>query len=262
MGGLTLLTDPVWSADLKGIRRLTEPALPLETIGKIDGVLLSHNHYDHLDWPTLERLPKDTPCFVGAGLARDFLKRGFRNVQELDWWQEEVLGPLRIAFVPAHHWSRRTLFDLNKTLWGGWVVTDQDGRRVYFAGDTAYGPFFHAIRQEYPGIDIALFPVGAYAPGWYNRNSHTNPEEAVQAVRDVGARVMVPIHWGTFPLSVEPWLEPIERTRDAWDAAGLPRRDLWDLELGETAKLPIPARPSRPVPKKARRVLISPQGKA
>ncbi|MGH3856599.1 MAG: MBL fold metallo-hydrolase, partial [Pseudonocardiaceae bacterium] len=124
------------------------------------------------------------------------------------------------------------------TLWGGFVLTLPGGPRVYHAGDSAYGPFFASIGARYPGIDVAMLPVGAYAPRWFMRNMHMDPEEAVRAVRNVGARVMVPMHWGTFWLSSEPALEPIERTRSAWTAAGRDRRDLWDLAVGESRSLP------------------------
>lgn len=237
MAGFTLLTDPILSRSIAGIRRVTAPGLDLEQMGRIDAVLISHDHFDHLDWPTLKRLPRDTAVFVGAGLARAFRRRGFANVQSLDWWEDEMFGPLRITFVPAHHWSGRALSGLNRSLWGGWIVTGPRGRKVYFAGDTAYGRFFKQIGEQHPGIDVALFPVGSYDPQWYNGNSHTTPEEAVQAFRDLGARAFVPIHWGTFLLSSEPVMEPIERTQAAWDAAGLPRRDLLDLALGETTVL-------------------------
>jgi L-ascorbate metabolism protein UlaG (beta-lactamase superfamily) len=139
--------------------------------------------------------------------------------------------------LPAHHWSRRDLFDHCATLWGGFVLTVPGGLRVYHAGDSAYGPFFASIGAEYPGIDVAMLPVGAYAPRWFMRTMHMDADEAVQAAGDVGGRVMVPMHWGTFWLSSEPALEPIERTRDAWSAAGRDRADLWDLAVGQSRPL-------------------------
>jgi L-ascorbate metabolism protein UlaG (beta-lactamase superfamily) len=237
MGGLTLLTDPVLSHRVAGVERITPPGVSIAHLGRIDGVLLSHDHADHFDWPTLKQLPRATPIFCGVGLAVRLRRRGFTRVQSLDWWEDETLGPLRLTFVPAHHWSGRSVFDVNRSLWGGWVVEDERGRKVYFAGDTAYGPFFKLIGQKIPGIDVALMPVGAYEPRWYNGSTHTTPEEAVQAVQDLGARKMVPIHWGTFLLGGEPVLEPIERTQAAWDEAGLAHRDLWDLAIGETSLL-------------------------
>src|ERR1051326_1698038 len=236
LGGRTVLTDPVLSRSIAGVRRITAPGLDVAHLGRIDAVVISHDHVDHLDWPTLKRLPKGTPIFVGAGLARAVRRRGFANVESLDWWEEARLGPLTLSFVPAPHWSGRTLLRPNTTLWGGWVVGD-GRRKAYFAGDTAYGPCFKAIGDVHPDIDVALMPVGAYEPRWYNAAAHTTPEEAVRAVRDLGAKAMLPIHWGTFLLSSEPVLEPIERTRAAWAAADLPRSSLLDLPIGGTAVL-------------------------
>ncbi len=174
---------------------------------------------------------------VPCGLGRWFRHRGFTAVTELDWWETVAVGPLEVTFVPAHHWSRRGLFDLCATLWGGFIVTAPGGPRLYHAGDSAYGPFFASIGARYPGIDVAMLPIGAYAPRWFMRNMHMDPEEAVRAVYDMGARVMVPMHWGTFWLSSEPALEPIERARAAWAAEGRDRADLWDLAVGESRQL-------------------------
>lgn len=244
MGGRTLLFDPVWSTSLVGgIKRLVAPGVAWEALPAIDGVLVSHNHYDHMDKRTLRRLPRDTPIFVPLGNGKWFRRNGFLDVTELDWWQEAGLGGLRIEHVPAHHWSRRGLFDKNHALWGGWVVTDSDGRKAYFAGDTAYGTTFAEIGQRHPGIDLAFLPVGAYAPREHNGGVHMDPEEAVQAFRDLGARAMVPMHWGTFRLSPEPVLEPIEWTRKAWAEADLPASALWELAIGGSRSLT--SRPAR-----------------
>jgi L-ascorbate metabolism protein UlaG (beta-lactamase superfamily) len=235
IGGLTVLTDPVWSRKIPGVRpRLTPVGVDWTALPRIDAVVISHNHYDHLDAPTIRRLPRNTPMLVPANLARWFERRGFLDVTELDWWECREIGGVRFDFVPAHHWSRRTLTDTNRSLWGGWVVTDRDGARVYFAGDTGYGHWFGEIARRYPGIDLALMPVGAYDPPWFYRSVHMNPEEAVQACLDLGARRMAPMHWGTFVLSSEPVLQPLERTTAAWAASGRRREDLWDMAVGET----------------------------
>jgi L-ascorbate metabolism protein UlaG (beta-lactamase superfamily) len=139
---------------------------------------------------------------------------------------------VRFGFVPAHHWSKRTLTDTCRSLWGGWVLGDGSGRQVYFAGDTGYGRWFTEIGRRYPDIDLALLPIGAYEPRRLLRAVHTDPQEAVQACLDLGARSMAPMHWGTFLLSAEPPLEPLTRVRDAWQDAGRPREDLWDLPIG------------------------------
>jgi L-ascorbate metabolism protein UlaG (beta-lactamase superfamily) len=236
LGGLTVAVDPVLSARILGAgQRFTPPGL--ERLPPLGLLLISHNHYDHLDAPTLRPLSRDTPVVAPAGLGRWFRYRGFSTVTELDWWESVRVGAVEVTFVPAHHWSRRCLFDHCATLWGGFVLTAVGGPRVYHAGDSAYGTFFAEIGSRYPGIDVAMLPVGAYAPRWFMQNMHMDPEEAVQAAYEVGARVMVPMHWGTFWLSSEPALEPIERTRAAWATAGRHRADLWDLAVGESRPL-------------------------
>ncbi|MFC9732372.1 MBL fold metallo-hydrolase [Streptomyces roseolus] len=233
IGGLTVLTDPVWSRRILGTpARLTPVGVRWEDLPPVDAVVISHNHFDHLDAPTLRRLPRATPVLVPAGLGRWFVRRGFTRVTELDWWEAAELDGVRFDFVPAHHWSKRTLLDTCRSLWGGWVLTDPAGHRVYFAGDTGYGHWFAEIGRRHPGIDLALLPIGAYAPRWWLRDVHTDPEEAVRALQDLGARRMAPMHWATFVLSSEPVLEPLTRVRAAWAHAGLPADDLWTLPVG------------------------------
>ncbi|ORT54846.1 MBL fold metallo-hydrolase [Streptomyces sp. CB03238] len=256
IGGLTVLTDPVWSRRILGTpARITPVGVRWEDLPPVDAVVISHNHYDHLDAPTVRRLPRDTPVFVPAGLGRWFRRRRFTHVTELDWWETAELHPrggaegasaeggggrragVRFDFVPSHHWSKRTLTDTCRSLWGGWVIGDPDGHRVYFAGDTGYGHWFKEIGRRHPGIDVALLPIGAYAPRWWLRDVHTDPEEAVQAHQDLGARIMAPMHWATFVLSSEPVMEPLTRVRAAWEKAGLPRDHLWDLPVGASRLL-------------------------
>ncbi|MER5600974.1 MBL fold metallo-hydrolase [Streptomyces sp. NPDC002265] len=239
VGGLTVLTDPVWSRRILGTpARITPVGVAWDALPRVDAVVISHNHYDHLDAPTLRRLPRDTPVFVPAGLAGWFRRRRFTTVTELDWWEAAELGGVRFDFVPAHHWSKRSLTDTCRSLWGGWVLTDPDGQRVHFAGDTGYGHWFAHIGRRYPGIDLALLPIGAYDPRWWLSDVHCDPEEAVRAAQDLGARRLAPMHWATFVLSAEPVLEPLVRVRAAWDKAGLARDDLWDLPVGGSRILP------------------------
>ena len=194
--------------------------------------MISHNHYDHLDAPTLKRLPRDTPLFVPAGLGRWCRRRGFTRVTELDWWEARRTRrrPLRLRAraplepAPPHR---------HLPLAVGRLGADPTaGPRLYFAGDTGYGRWFAEIGRRYPDIDLALLPIGAYEPRWLLRPVHTDPDEAVQACLDLGARRMAPMHWATFLLSGEPPLEPLTRLRAAWAAAALPRAALWDLPVG------------------------------
>lgn len=238
IAGLVVLTDPVWSRRIPGVPgRLTPPGLPWSALPRVDAVLISHNHYDHLDAPTIRRLPRDTTILVPANLGSWFRRRGFREVVELDWYESRRVGPIDFDFVPAHHWSRRSLTDTCRSLWGGWMLTAEDGRRIYFAGDTGYGHFFGEIAARYPDIDLALMPVGAYEPAWFMQPVHLNPAEAVRACADLGAPRMATMHWGTFILSGEPLLAPTDWARQAWAEAGRPRADLWDLAVGESRVL-------------------------
>ncbi|TBL26899.1 MBL fold metallo-hydrolase [Verrucosispora sp. SN26_14.1] len=237
LGGRAVLTDPVFADKIPGTpRRYTPPGVSWESLPPIDAVVISHNHFDHLDEPTVRRLPRDTPVLVPAGLAWWFQTRGFRRVVELDWWESTVVGGVRFDFTPAHHWSRRGLFDTCQSLWGGWLMTSEETptHRVFFAGDSAYGPAFAEIGARFPDIDVALLPVGAFRPRWFMKPLHMDPAEAVRACGDLGAERMVTIHWGTFALSAEPVLAPVELARKAWAESGRPADALWDLAVGQS----------------------------
>lgn len=245
MGGACVLADPVWSPKIPGVpRRLTPPGIAWSELPAVDAVVISHNHYDHLDAPTIQRLPRSTEILVPAGLGRWFTRRDFTNVTELDWWESAEVAGLRFDFVPAHHWSRRSLTDTCRSLWGGWMITspadESTGRpqtRVYHAGDTGHGHWFEEIGRRYPGIDVAMLPIGAYAPRWFMHPVHMDPDEAVQALGELGATRLATMHWGTFVLTQEPVIEPLARVRAAWDRTGRDRVDLWDLAVGETRTL-------------------------
>jgi L-ascorbate metabolism protein UlaG (beta-lactamase superfamily) len=214
VGGRSLLTDPVWSTTLgPGIRRNVDRGLPLEET-QTNLVLVTHNHRDHLDAPTIDRIGAGAIYLVPMGLGDFFRRRGFREVIELEWWQSVEVEGVRVHFVPSQHWSRRGLFDQNDSLWGGYVV-EAEGRRVYHAGDTAYFSGFAEIGRRFPGIDAALLPIGAYDPEWFMRVQHMSPEDAMQAFVDLGAKRLCAMHWGTFKLTDEPLLEPPERLEAA-----------------------------------------------
>jgi len=245
LGGLNILTDPMWSdraspVRFAGPRRWVAPGIAFEELPPLDVVLESHNHYDHLDDRTVRRLAQAHPrasWVVPLGLASFVQKRGGRSVVELDWWQEHEVGAVRVAATPALHFSSRGVGDRGDTLWCGFAIMAASGRRVYFAGDTGFHPDFSVIGARYGPFDVALIPIGAYEPRWFMRYVHMNPEEAVDAFRAVNARVMVPIHWGTFKLTDEAMDEPPVRARAACQAAGVPREGYRQLAHGETLML-------------------------
>ncbi|HSG82445.1 MAG TPA: MBL fold metallo-hydrolase [Gemmatimonadota bacterium] len=250
LGELNVLTDPHWSkraspVQLAGPARWVRPGVRFEALPPIDLVLISHNHYDHLDGGTVRKLAAtfpDAAWCVPLGLASFVRARGACDVEEMDWWDETLVGGARVTCTPAQHFSARTALDRNKTLWCGWALASGE-RRVFFAGDTGYHPKFGEIGERLGPFDVALLPVGAYEPRWFMQPVHMNPEEAVQAYRDVTGQAggsaearcaMVPIHWGTFKLTDEAMDEPPRRTMAAWAETALPHDDLWLLAHGES----------------------------
>lgn len=246
VGGLNVLTDPMWSARASpvrfaGPRRWVAPGIEFAALPAIDVVLVSHNHYDHLDERTVRRLVVHHPratWLTPLGLGAFVRRRGGRDVSEHDWWQEARVGPALVACVPAQHFSSRGLRDRGASLWCGWVVLT-DAHRVFFAGDTAYHPEFGRIGERYGPFDLALLPIGGYEPRWFMRAVHMNPEEAVRAFQDLGGgrTVLVPMHWGTFKLTDEAMDEPPVRARAAWGAAGLAPERFWLMAHGESRAL-------------------------
>jgi N-acyl-phosphatidylethanolamine-hydrolysing phospholipase D len=215
--GVHIVTDPIWSVRtgpvwFVGPRRLLPPGLRLEDLPPIHAVLISHDHYDHLDLPSVRRLAAEhrPTFFVPLGL-RAWLKAeaGITEVVELDWWQTAAFRGLTIVCTPAQHSSGRTLHDQNRRLWSSWSVLGRQ-RRFFFAGDTGYYPGFREIGERLGPFDLAAIPIGGYSE-WQSHPNHVNPEEAVQVFEDVRGRLMVPMHWGTFALNREPFQEPPDR---------------------------------------------------
>jgi L-ascorbate metabolism protein UlaG (beta-lactamase superfamily) len=238
LGGRWILLDPVFSERIGWLYpRHTAPGMTSDRLPPIDFVCVSHNHYDHLDLPSIEALPRTATVIVPKGLGSIFVKREFARVVELEWWETAMVNSLRVTLVPACHWSKRRMFDTNRTLWGGFVLED-DEYSVYFAGDTAWFDGFAEIGRRFPGLDAALLPIGGYDPAWFMEHNHLNPEQAGRAFLECGARVMVPMHWGCFALTDEPLLEPVERLK-AWCTASAlpPDRRLEVLAVGESLEL-------------------------
>jgi N-acyl-phosphatidylethanolamine-hydrolysing phospholipase D len=230
------LLDPVWGPRALLPPRLTPPGIPLAAVPSHAFALLSHNHYDHLDAWTVERLP-GMPWFVPLGLGRWFRGRRAGPVVELDWWQSVRHGRFTLTCLPAQHWSNRLDAGRNSTLWCSWLL-EWSGRRVYFAGDTGYYGGFAEIGRRFPGIDAALLPIGAYEPRWFMRLQHMDPAEALAAFRDLGASHLLPMHWGVFDLTDEPVdLAPRVLAREVAAGTADPAR-VHTLAVGERWLLP------------------------
>ena len=220
LGDHRFLIDPVFSPHAGWLyRRHLRPPTTIDQLPAVNAVLVTHNHYDHLDANFIRSLPVDTPVIVPAGMGRWMRRLGRKRVIELAWWQSEELNGLRVTLVPACHWSRRGVFDTNRTLWGGYVV-EGGGSSVYHSGDTALFDGFTEIGRRFPNIDAAMLPIGGYQPAWFMEHYHLNPEQAGRAFVDLGARRLVPMHWGTFQLTDEPLSEPIDRMRSWWRQDG------------------------------------------
>jgi len=234
------VTDPVFTTHAgpfgrTGPRRVRRPAFGITALPRLDLVLLTHNHYDHLQPSSLRAVARrGKPSIVTSlGLESLVSRFGFRSAAELDWWQAHEIDGTRVTSVPARHFSARTPWDRNRTLWAGFVV-ESGGVTIYFAGDTGYSPGFKQIGERFPTIDLALIPIGAYEPRWFMQPVHANPEEAVQMHLDVGARRSIGMHFGTFQLTDEAIDEPVAALSRARSAAGVSDDEFSVLDFGET----------------------------
>ncbi len=246
VAGLAVITDPIFSARASplswiGPRRVRDPGVALDRLPRIDLVLLSHNHYDHMDLPSLGRIAKrwSAPIVTGLGNGRYLARKGIAGAVELDWWEEFELRPgMRITYVPAQHWSKRGLFDRRHMLWGGHVI-GAPGARVYFAGDTGYPGHFRDIRDRIGPPDVALLPIGAYEPRWFMGPQHMNPDEAVRAHLELAARVSIAMHFATFQLTDEAIDAPLHALAAAHAEHGVPADAFRVPRFGETLRFAI-----------------------
>lgn len=243
--GISILTDPVWSERVSpvsyvGPKRVRPPGIRFEDLPKIHAVVISHNHYDHMDIPTLRRLGEaHSPRFyVPLGNAPILNDHRIVNVQELDWWQTAKLrNGVRITAVPAQHRSNRGMVDENRTLWAGFVIEGSEGY-AYFAGDTGFGPHFRMIRERFGPPRLAILPIGAFRPEWFMHPVHTSPAEAVQAHIVMEAHRSVAMHYGTFRLADDGQDEPVEELLAALSREGISEEDFWVLDFGEGRDVP------------------------
>ena len=243
LGGRNILLDPFlsdYATSLPpfGPKRYTPPGLPVEKLPEINLLIISHNHYDHLDQATLDVLPnKDRiPVIVPLKLKEYFFGLGFRDVTELDWHDSTKSGPITVTAIPAVHFSSRSLFDKNETLWTGYSISGGH-TKIYFSGDTGYHTIFKDLGRQYGPFDLGIIPIGAYKRASNLKSTHTTPEEAVRLGQDLGAKILVPMHWGTLVLSYEPPFEPPVRFLKAGLDAGFSEDRLWKMAVGETRVL-------------------------
>jgi L-ascorbate metabolism protein UlaG (beta-lactamase superfamily) len=242
LDGTNILTDPQWSrraspVSFAGPRRVMPPALAFEELPPIHVVVISHDHYDHLDVATVQRLAAThRPRFlVPLGMKAWFTDLGILDAEELDWWDARTLQGVTFTCVPAQHFAQRTLWDMNRRLWAGWAIVGRD-RRLFFAGDTGYFDGFTEIAGRLGPFDLAAIPIGAYLPPVIMKSVHTDPRDALAAFADVGARAMIAIHWGTFDLADEPLEEPPRLLERYARERGLGPDRVWILKHGETRR--------------------------
>ncbi len=250
--GKTVLTDPMLSQraspfSFVGPDRLVAKPIALADLPPIDVVIISHNHYDHLDQDTISQLGNAPLYLVPLGLKRWFIEQGIApgQVVELDWWQSHQARGIALTATPSQHWSGRGLFDRMETLWAAWHI-DIDGFTVWFAGDTGYNAEqFKAVGERWQGVDIGLIPIGGYSPRWFMESVHVDPAQAIQIHRDIGARVSIGMHWGTFQMTSEPMMEPKQLLEQQLAAEQLSADAFITLAIGESRRWPQLAAPAR-----------------
>ncbi len=214
--GTVIILDPVFGEIPFVKERRSPSALSYEEAALIKGeiiVLLTHNHYDHFDETSIESFPAGTRFIVPKGLASEITDIRDAEVKEMDWWEEYRTGNTMIAFLPSQHWSKRSLFDTNESLWGSYLI-DTGRKKLFVCGDTGYSTIYKEIALKYPGIDLAFMSTGASQPRWFMHYAHQNESEAIRGFRELGAKKMIPIHWGSFSLGDEPAGYPAIHTKN------------------------------------------------
>lgn len=238
IGGLNILTDPLFSSPSLLFRRILPPGIALSDVPQIDVLLISHNHPDHMSAGCIRALKKTQPTIlVPDKLGPWFTSRGHEHVHEHEWWQSITIPSAQegqdiiFTFLPAWHWSQRGIFDRNKTLWGSWLITFK-GHTIYFAGDTSYAPHFKEIGDEFT-IHTALLPIGPCQPKKWMEHVHMSAQNTVKAFKDLKAQRMIPMHWGTFHFGLDHFTTPLEQLHDAWRSAGLALERLVVAKIGQ-----------------------------
>ncbi len=243
LGDATIITDPLFSKNIGplifGPKRYVESAIRLNEIPETDLFLLTHNHYDHLDYSTVRDFPhKKSKVLVPLKLSKYFTRNGFKNVNELDWYDDIKVNDLKITLLPAVHWSKRSLNDTNKTLWGNFLIEYKD-KKILFACDTGYGNIYKELGEKYGPIDLTFINIGAYdfRPMFEKSVYHANPEEALNIAQDLKSKKVIGMHWGTVVLSLEPIMEPPVRFKANAEKYGFKKEDAIIFKIGEVQKL-------------------------
>jgi len=247
INGINILTDPIFTNLIPLFPRLLPPGISLKSLPKIDFVIISHNHRDHMDNYTLTFLRDNHKCkyLVPMGDKAWFDAKGFENVFELFWWDNIKFTKLKydndieFFFLPAAHWSQRGLFDYNKSLWGSWMIKINN-KTIYFGGDSSYASHYKSIAYEFSNIDMAIMPIAPCEPRQWMKYSHMNAEEAGQAFLDLGAKQFVPMHWGTYYFGIDGFNLPIERLTQWWKSKNINLKDLHLLKVGQRKTILTP----------------------
>ena len=243
LGNTTIITDPLFSKNagplIFGPKRYVDPAISLKEIPEVNLFLLTHNHYDHLDYRTIKKFPyKKAKVLTPLKLSKYFTRNGFNNVQEMDWYDQTEVNDLKITLMPAVHWSKRTLTDTNKTLWGSFLI-EYKNKKIFFACDTGYGNIYKDLGNKYGPIDLTFVNIGAYdfRPMFEKSIYHANPEEALNIGQDLKSKKVLGMHWGTVILSLEDPFEPPVRFKNATNKYGYHIDDAILFKIGEIQKL-------------------------
>ena len=243
LGNTTIITDPLFSKNagplIFGPKRYVDPAINLKEIPEVNLFLLTHNHYDHLDYRTIKKFPyKKAKVLTPLGLGKYFTRNGFSEVQEMDWYDQTEVNDLKITLMPAVHWSKRTLSDANRTLWGSFLI-EYKNKKIFFACDTGYGNIYEDLGEKYGPIDLTFINIGAYdfRPMFEKSIYHANPEEALNIGQDLKSKKVLGMHWGTVILSLEDPFEPPVRFKNATNKYGYHKDDAIIFKIGEVQKL-------------------------
>ena len=244
LGDTTIITDPLFSKNsgplIFGPKRYADSAIRLNELPKTDLFLLTHNHYDHLDYSTIRNFPyKKSKVIIPLKLSKYFTRNGFKDVNELDWYEEiKVNDDLKVTLLPAVHWSKRTLTDTNKTLWGNFLIEYKD-KKIFFACDTGYGDIYKLLGNKYGPIDLTFINIGAYnfKPMFDRSIYHATPEEALNIAQDLNSKKVIGMHWGTIVLSLEPIMEPPIRFKDNAEKYGFTKENTILFKIGQISKL-------------------------